>query len=72
MSDDLIVLRRYADELSARLDAAILEANDIPAHVSLDTAGGAIPSLALVFPIRLIVHAEDAEAARELLDTAAS
>ena len=69
MSDDLTVLRQYADELSARLDASILEANDIPAQVSLDTAGGAIPAMAFAFPIRLIVRAEDAEVARELLDT---
>ena len=69
MPDDLVVLRQYLDELSANLDASILEANDIPAHVSLDTAGGAIPAMAFAFPIRLIVRAEDAEVARELLDT---
>lgn len=69
MADDLIVLRRYGDELSARMDAMALEANGIPAQVSADTAGGALPSLALAFPVRLIVRAEDAAAARELLDT---
>lgn len=69
MTDDLVVLRQYGDELSARLDAAALEANGVPAQVSADTAGGALPSLALAFPVRLIVRAEDAELARELLDT---
>ncbi len=69
MEDELIVLRRYGDELSAQLDAMALEANGIPARVSADTAGGALPSLAFAFPVRLIVRAEDATAARELLDT---
>lgn len=69
MTDDLIVLRRYGDELSARMDAMALEANGIPAHVSADTAGGALPSLAFAFPVRLIVRADDATVAREILDT---
>lgn len=69
MTDDLIVLRRYGDELSARMDAMALEANGIPAHVSADTAGGALPSLAFAFPVRLIVRADDAAMAREILDT---
>ena len=69
MADELVVLRRYGDELSAQLDAMALEAQGIPAQVSADTAGGALPSLALAFPVRLIVRAEDAAAALELLDT---
>jgi len=71
MSDDLIVLREYGDEISARLAAMTLEANGVPAQVSADTAGGALPSLALAFPVRLIVRFEDAELARELLDAPA-
>lgn len=72
MSDELVVLRQYADEMSARMAAMVLEANGVPAQVSADTAGGAIPALAIVFPVRLIVRAEDAELARELLDTPAA
>lgn len=67
--EDLVVLREYADEMSARIAALSLEANGIPARVSADTAGGALPSLALVFPVRLIVRAADADLARRLLDT---
>ena len=48
--DDQVVLREYPDELSARVAALSLEANGIPAQLSADTAGGALPSLALVFP----------------------
>ena len=67
--DDVVVLRKYADEISARIAALSLEANGIPAQVSADTAGGALPSLALGFPVRLLVRAADAELARKLLDT---
>lgn len=71
MNDKLIVVRRYADELTASIAAMALEANGVPAQVSADTAGGAIPSMALVFPVRLIVRAEDEAIAREILDTPA-
>jgi hypothetical protein len=66
-----VVLRRFGDELSARLAAITLEANGIPAQVSADTGGGALPNLAVVFPVRLLVRAEDVELARQLLDTEA-
>jgi hypothetical protein len=69
VADEIIVLREYGDELSAHLAAMALEANGVPAQVSADTAGGALPSLAMAFPVRLLVRAEDAGLARELLDT---
>ena len=67
--ENIVVLRTYANELEAGLAATILEANGIPARVFADTAGGAYPSIALVFPVRLLVRAEDANLAREILDT---
>lgn len=69
MTNENVVLRRYHDEISARLDAMVLEANGIPARVMADTGGGMIPSMAIVFPVRLLVHADNVELARELLDT---
>lgn len=71
MSDDVVVLREYHDEVSAQLDAMVLEANGIPARVMADTGGGMIPSMAMVFPVRLLVHADNVTFARELLDTPA-
>lgn len=71
MNDEIVVLRKYTDEFQARLDATILEANGVPAQVAADTAGGAYPSLAMLIPVRLLVRAEDAELARELLDSPA-
>ena len=72
MSDEIVVLRKYVNEFEARLAATILEANGVPAQVLADTAGGAMPPIALVFPIRLLVRAEDADLAREILDTPAA
>ena len=71
MPDDIVLLRTYLNELDARLAATILEANGIPAQVLADTAGGAYPSMGLVFPARLLVRAEDAALATEILDTPA-
>jgi hypothetical protein len=68
---DVVVLRKFSNEVEARLAASVLEANGIPAEVLTDTAGGALPSIAVIFPIRLLVRASDADLARELLDTPA-
>jgi len=69
--DDIVVLRSFGREVDAHLAAAVLEANGIPSRVVADTAGGAIPAIAVIFPVRLLVRASDAEVARELLDTPA-
>jgi hypothetical protein len=71
VSQHAVVLRKYHDEMSAHLDAMVLEANGIPAQVMADTGGGMIPSMAVVFPIRLLVHADNLALAREILDTPA-
>ena len=71
MADDIVVLREYGNEVEAQFAATVLEANGVPARVLADTAGGALPSMALVFPVRLLVRALDADLARELLDTPA-
>jgi Putative prokaryotic signal transducing protein len=71
VTEDIVVLRKYGNEVEAQFAATVLEANGIPARVMADTAGGAIPSMAVLFPVRLLVRAADADLARELLDTTA-
>ena len=71
MTDDAVVLRKFSTEVEARLAASVLEANGIPAEVRADTAGGTLPSIAVIFPVRLVVRATDADLAREILDTTA-
>ena len=71
MSDEIVVLREFANEYEARFAAMALEANGIVAQVFADNAGGAYPSMGIVFPTRLLVRTEDADLAREILDTPA-
>ena len=66
--DGLVVVRKFNDELSAQIAHAVLDANGVPSRVLADTAGGALPSLAIVFPVQLLVQPEDLELARELLE----
>ena len=70
MSDDeVIVLRKYSSEVEATMAHLVLEAHNIPSAVMRDTAGGMIPSMAILYPVRLAVRREDADEARRILDT---
>lgn len=71
LADEIVLLREFGNEVEAQFAATVLEANGVPARVTADTAGGAFPSMAVLFPVRLFVRAADAELARELLDTPA-
>ena len=72
MSDDeVIVLRKYVSEVEATMAHLVLEAHNIPSAVMRDTAGGMIPSMALLYPVRLAVRREDAYEARRILDSEA-
>jgi hypothetical protein len=67
MPDDIVVVRTYSLELDAQLDAAVLEVHGVPTQISGDTAGGFKPGMA----IRLLVRAQDAAFANEVLDAPA-
>src|SRR5690348_5988463 len=69
--DDVIVLRKYVSEVEATMAHLVLEAHNIPSAVMRDTAGGMIPSMALLYPVRLAVRREDADEARRILDAEA-
>ena len=68
MNDDITVIRTYSTEVEAQLAQAALAADGIPSIVLPDNAGGMLPVLQVLFPVRLAVRSEDAEAAREILD----
>ena len=69
MSDDITVIRTYSTEVEAQLAQAALAADGIPSIVLPDNAGGMLPVLQVLFPVRLAVRSEDAETARQILDT---
>ncbi len=68
MDSNEVVIRRFTTEAEADLVKAILEANGIGAAVLRDDAGGMLPSLAVGSDIRVVVRADDADAAREILE----
>lgn len=72
LAKDIVVLRTFTSETEAHFAATVLEANGIPARVIADNAGGALPSIAILFPVRLLVRAEDEQVARDILDTPAA
>jgi hypothetical protein len=69
--DDVVVLRKYVSEVEATMAHLVLEAHNIPSAIMRDTAGGMIPSMALIYPVRLAVRREDADEARRILDSEA-
>lgn len=69
--DEVIVLRKYASEVEATMAHLVLEAHNIPSAVMRDTAGGMIPSMSLLYPVRLAVRREDADEARRILESEA-
>ena len=70
-NDEVIVLRKYVSEVEATMAHLVLEAHNIPSAIMRDTAGGMIPSMAILYPVRLAVRREDADEARQILDSEA-
>ena len=75
MSDshqELIVIRTFADGISAAIAQAALEAHDVPALVVGDDAGGVHPALTFTHGVRLAVRHVDAVRALHILDHGSS
>jgi hypothetical protein len=68
MGDAMRVIREYVHEMDALVARSVLEAHEIPAVVLRDDAGGMLPSMHLLFPVRLAVRVRDAHAALMILD----
>ena len=64
----MVIIREYVNETEAHVARSVLEANEIPAVVLRDNAGGMLPSMHLVFPVRLAVRGADATRAIAILD----
>ena len=68
MSDELYVIRTFPNDVEASLAEAVLDANGIPSTLISDTAGGSMPWLNALHPVRLMVRKSDVETAVMLLD----
>ena len=62
------VIRTFANEVEAQVAQAVLEANGIDSILIRDDAGGMMPWLQWLHPIRMVVREEDSIEAVELLD----
>ncbi len=66
---DSVEVARFMNEVDARTAAAMLTSIGIESRVLTDNAGGAFPSMsALSGGVRLVVHRDDEQAARDALD----
>ena len=65
---ELVAVGTYPSKIEAEIVRGALEAADIDAMVSADDAGGLRPSLWMGEGVRVLVRAEDAERAREILN----
>lgn len=64
----LYVIRSFSNDVDASLAEAVLEAHGIPSSRISDDAGGMMPWLHSLHPIRLMVRQEDVDLAVSLLD----
>ncbi|HEY0930872.1 MAG TPA: DUF2007 domain-containing protein [Gemmatimonas sp.] len=68
MGEAMVVIREYVNEMEALVARSVLEAHEIPAVVLRDDAGGMLPAMHLLYPVRLAVRAVDSAQALRILD----
>ena len=66
---DTKVIRTFANEVEAYVAQAVLDANGIDSELIRDDAGGMMPWLQWLHPIKLLVLEADSVAAVEILDS---
>jgi hypothetical protein len=67
MASELVVVATFPNESSSLIARAILDANDIPSMIASDGSSSMEPQLQFTQGVRVLVHEDDAEQARELL-----
>jgi len=65
--DSRVTLRTYATEIAAEAAASCLEANGIRCLLTADDCGGMLSAMDNYAGVKLIVAADEAESAREIL-----
>ena len=68
MGQAMVVIRQYLNEMEALVARTVLEAHEIPAVVLRDDAGGMLPVMHILYPVRLAVRERDAGEALRILD----
>jgi hypothetical protein len=68
MGEAMVVIREYFSEMEALIARSVLEAHEVPAVVLRDNAGGLLPVMHMIYPVRLAVRHVDAIEALHILD----
>ncbi len=69
MSDDVVVLKTFNNEIEAGMAQQVLQEAGMTAFVFKDDAGGMEPQLQRTNGVRLVVSRVDAHRAKKLLKT---
>jgi hypothetical protein len=67
MSDDIVAIRVFSDEIAANMARRLLEGGGVCGFVFKDDAGGMEPHLQRTSGVRLIINQADTDRAREIL-----
>ena len=68
MPENAFVVRTYQNNIEAEFAQAVLDANGIACMLLKDNAGGMLPFLNVMHPVRLVVRQGDVDTALRILD----
>ena len=69
MSEEVVVLKTFNNEIEAGMAQQVLQEAGVTAFVFKDDAGGMEPQLQRTNGVRLVVHRADAKHAHKMLKT---
>lgn len=68
MSEEIVVLRVFDNELEAQMAQQMLQDAGVETFIFKDDGGGMEPHLQRTIGVRLVLKSEDAERARDILE----
>jgi hypothetical protein len=71
MPENAFVVRTFPNTVEAEFAQSVLDANGISSMLLRDNAGGMLPFLDVLHPVRLVVRQGDVDTAVRLLDATA-
>ncbi len=72
MPENAFVVRTFQNSVEAEFAQSVLEVNGIVSMLLKDNAGGMLPFLDVLHPVRLVVRQMDVDTATRLLDATAA
>lgn len=72
MPENAFVVRTFQNSVEAEFAQSVLEVNGIVSMLLKDNAGGMLPFLDVLHPVRLVVRQMDVDTAIRLLDATAA